>query len=131
MTAVVDGDERVLRRQRLVGGEELQITACCPAVQQQHDRRLGIGVAMESVEQLTTTGHDQRAALRKPRDHGVGQAVAHSHKRYRHARLPGRRTGNTGELLKLDTQLHGSSKERRRIGAGATDEVDTGLDIAG
>ena len=56
VAAMVDGHEREAGGQRLVGGEELKVGAGGPAVQEQHRGSVGIGVAMEAVEELTTTG---------------------------------------------------------------------------
>ena len=114
---------------RLVGGEELQVGARRPAVQQQHDRRVGIGVPVEAVEELAAAGHDQCAALGQPRDHGVGRCVAHEAKRYRDARLPGRRSGDAGELLQVHTQVDGSSQgaPADRV-IGTADDVHARLD---
>jgi hypothetical protein len=46
MATMIDADERVGRRQLLVGHEELQVGAGCPAVQQQHGGSVRIKVAI-------------------------------------------------------------------------------------
>jgi hypothetical protein len=55
MATVIDGDERVVLGERLVGGEELQIGAGRPAVQQQQGRRGRVGVAVVAEEDLTAS----------------------------------------------------------------------------
>ena len=67
VAAVVDADERVAGGQRLVGGDELQVDRRRPAVQQQHDRRFRIGVAVDPGEQLAAALDPHQPSLRQPR----------------------------------------------------------------
>ena len=67
VAAVVDADEGVALGQRLVGGEELQVARRRPAVQQQHDGRRRIGVAVDADEQLAAPVDAHQATLREPR----------------------------------------------------------------
>ena len=61
VATVVDADEREALGERLVGGEELQIARRRPAVEQEHDGRGRVSVAMDADEQLAAFGADQPA----------------------------------------------------------------------
>jgi hypothetical protein len=112
VAAVVDRDERVVLRQRFVRGEELQVGAGRPAVQQQQRRRRRVGVLVVTVEDLTATLQHHGVARWQPRQvqrrtrlGGSGHA----------AKLPAGSSGDAGELLHPHTQFGGVMQQVERL----------------